>query len=62
MHAGIKHLGKVPAGSESRIHFEQSMGFLKKKLQEAVEKEDFEKAAELRDQLRDLQNESKATV
>ena len=38
------------------------MGSLKKKLQEAVEKEDFEKAAELRDQLRDLQNESKATV
>ena len=43
MHAGVNHLGKVPAGSESRIHFEQSMGSLKNKLQEAVEKEDFEK-------------------
>ena len=32
------------------------------KLEEYLEKEDFEKAAELRDQLRDLQNESKATV
>jgi protein arginine kinase activator len=58
MHAGTRHLGKVPAGSESRIHFEQSIGELKKKLQDAVEKEDFEEAASLRDELRDLQNES----
>ena len=60
MHAGIKHLGKVPAGSESRIHFEESIEILRGKLQDAVEKEDFEKAAELRDQLRDLQNQSAA--
>jgi len=33
---------------------------LRGKLQTAVEKEDFEKAAELRDQLRDLQNQSTA--
>jgi protein arginine kinase activator len=58
MHAGTRHLGKVPAGSESRIHLEQSIGVLKKKLQDAVEKEDFEEAASLRDELRDLQNES----
>jgi protein-arginine kinase activator protein McsA len=28
-------------------------------LQEAVEKEDFEKAAELRDRLRDMENDAK---
>jgi protein arginine kinase activator len=52
----------VPAGSESRIQFEQSIHSLKTKLKEAVEKEDYEKAAQLRDELRDLENQTKATV
>ena len=62
MHAGTKHLGKVPADSESRIQFEQSIHSLKKELKEAVEKEDYEKAAELRDKLRDLETQTKAKV
>jgi protein arginine kinase activator len=62
MHAGTKHLGKVPAGSESRIQFEQSMHSLKQQLKDAVEKEDYEKAAELRDKLRDLENQTKSIV
>ena len=60
MHAGTKHLGKVPAGSVSRIKFEQSVESLRGELSEAVEKEDFEKAAKLRDQLRDLESKTKA--
>ena len=62
MHAGTKHLGKIPAGSESRIQFEQSIHSLKKELKDAVEKEDYEKAAELRDKLRDLENQTKASL
>ena len=51
-----------PAGSESRIQFEQSMHSLKKQLKDAVEKEDYEKAAEIRDKLRDLENQTKSIV
>ena len=60
MHAGNKHLGKIPSGSESRVRFEQTIEVLRKELQDAVEKEDFEKAAELRDKLHDLENDAKA--
>jgi protein arginine kinase activator len=60
MHAGSKHLGKIPSGSESRVRFEQTIEGLRKELQDAVEKEDFEKAAELRDKLHDLENDVKA--
>ena len=59
MHAGTLHLGKIPPGSESRVHFEKSVEELKKLLLQAIEKEDFEKAAELRDQLKDLEKEAK---
>ena len=60
MHAGIKHFGKAPAGSEVRIDFDREMSGLKKALNDAVETEDFEKAAELRDRIKDLEKELKA--
>ena len=60
MHAGTKHLGKIPSGSKSRVRFEQTVDELRKDLKDAVEKEDYEKAAELRDQLNDLENDAKA--
>ena len=41
-------------------HFEQTIDELRKELKDAVEKEDYEKAAELRDQLNDLENDAKA--
>ncbi len=60
MHAGTKHLGKIPSGSESRVKFEQTYDDLKKQLKHAVETEDYEKAARVRDQLRDLENQAEA--
>ena len=62
MHAGVKHLGKIPAGSKSRVDFDQSIELIRKELQEAVEREDFEKAAELRDRLHDMENDAKTMV
>ncbi len=58
MHAGTQHLGKIPSASESRVQFVQSVETLKKQLFNAIENEDFEKAAELRDQLKALENEA----
>jgi protein arginine kinase activator len=58
MHAGTKHSGKIPSGSASRVKFERSVDTLKTELKDAVEKEDYEKAALVRDKLKEL--ESKA--
>ena len=58
MHAGTHHLGKIPSGLDSRVQFSQSVDDLKKQLLNAIENEDFEKAAELRDQLKALENEA----
>lgn len=62
MHAGIKHLGKIPAGSKVRVQFEQSMSQLQTKLQDSIEQEDYEEAARIRDQLKDLEKKAKAKV
>ncbi len=58
MHAGTKHLGKIPSGSVSRINHEKSVGTLKKELKQAVEKEDYEQAAKLRDKLKELESQT----
>jgi protein arginine kinase activator len=59
MHAGVRHQGKIPAGSKSRVDFEQTIELARKELQDAVEREDFEKAAELRDKLQGMENDAK---
>lgn len=69
MHAGIEHAGKVPdryAGEvvpeveeeEQGPTIEEQCEQIKKELHEAVEAENYEKAAELRDLLKKLENES----
>jgi len=60
MHAGIKHLGKIPSGSASRVKFERSVETLKTELKDAVEKEDYEKAALIRDKLRELESKAES--
>ena len=62
MHAGVKHLGKVPTGSKLRVQFEQSISQLQSKLQDSIEQEDYEEAARIRDQLKDLEKKAKAKV
>ena len=56
IHGGVQHVGKVylppdPSASE----MERRLDGLKRKLHRAVESEDFERAAELRDQIRSLE-------
>ena len=58
MHAGTKHLGKIPSGSASRVKFERSVDTLKTELKDAVEKEDYEKAALVRDKLKELKSKA----
>jgi protein arginine kinase activator len=62
MHAGINHLGKIPSRSVERKTVLESEDALRKALQKAVEEENYEKAAELRDRLKKLQAQSSATT
>ena len=57
MHAGSKHLVN-PISSQLKVEFQQSMVRLRSDLQNAIEQEDYEEAARIRDQLKDLENES----
>lgn len=56
IHGSTQHLGKVyvPPASDAADRAARLAG-LRRKLQRAVESEDFERAAELRDQIRDLE-------
>jgi len=62
MHAGISHLGKIPSRSVEKKTAVENEDALRKALQKAVEEENYEKAAELRDRLKKLQAQSSATA
>jgi len=57
MHKGVKHVGKVPGSLRSRDTAER-VRQLQLLLDQAVLKEDFEQAAQLRDEIRRLKNVS----
>lgn len=51
----IQHRGKVPAGAGTGLHRQQQIARLKEELQRAVELEAYERAAELRDKIKELE-------
>ncbi|OPL11738.1 MAG: hypothetical protein AVO34_08240 [Firmicutes bacterium ML8_F2] len=55
IHAGTAHTGKVPLHVQSRVRQRRELAQLKDKLKLKVENEEFEEAAVLRDQIRDLE-------
>jgi len=58
MHAGNKHLGKVPSRSVRKKSEVDNLDQLRKDLKTAIEEENYEKAAELRDRLKKLESKS----
>ena len=60
MHKGLSHVGKVPEGlMESHYRF-QKLEELRGQLEEAISSENYEMAAELRDEIRKLDEEEVA--
>ncbi|NLP27233.1 MAG: excinuclease [Clostridia bacterium] len=51
----VEHLGKIPARTGKDIAGKRRLRSLKEELQKAILMEEYERAAELRDQIRDLQ-------
>lgn len=55
-HAGnVEHRGKIPKRSGQNLHMKKQVTELKKQLEQHVEKEEFEKAALVRDQIKSIE-------
>ena len=54
MHKGTKHVGKVPEGLRQNHDLTERLKTLQKKLSKAVEDENFEQAALLRDEIKQM--------
>lgn len=52
MHHSTQHLGKIPAREGAQTRIKTQIARLQKDLDEAIAREDFEKAAQLRDQIK----------
>lgn len=52
-----QHVGKIPGGKENKHKRQHQMMKLKNQLQSAVEVEDYERAANLRDQIKTLEEQ-----
>ncbi len=59
MHKGTKHAGKVPGGAKTRDTAEKVLQ-LQAQLEQAVQTEDFERAAVLRDEIKKLKAQAEA--
>ena len=58
LHGKVKHIGRTPSGSaEEKDNLDEKISKLREKLNAAVEKEEFEKAAKLRDEIKLLEKE-----
>ena len=57
IHGNSCHTGKVPVRGEAKLAGKQRIVQLRQELQQAVLEEQFERAAELRDQIRSLERE-----
>ncbi|MGE9294939.1 MAG: UvrB/UvrC motif-containing protein [Puniceicoccales bacterium] len=55
MHRGTRHNGKLPAGMISRVRMKARIQQVQHELQAAINREQYENAAELRDELKALQ-------
>lgn len=55
VHGNNQHLGKIPHRRGSRVRVEKLLEDLKSQLQAAVMREEYEKAAELRDKIKELE-------
>ncbi len=56
IHGSSRHVGKIPERQAGDLKIRKNIAQLRDKMQEAVEKEEFEKAAELRDEIHSLEN------
>jgi len=54
MHKDVKHIGKAPLAMKQNRNLTERMKSLQKKLEKAIAVEDFEQAAKMRDEIKEL--------
>ena len=59
IHGTVEHIGKVPRRGAGRLMANRRISSLEEKLNAAVLKQDFETAAKLRDEIRDIKEQNK---
>lgn len=57
VHGSTTHTGKVPRRTGGKVRLRKEMDQLKLQLQRAINNEEYEQAAQIRDEIRRLQNE-----
>ncbi|NLN17204.1 MAG: hypothetical protein GX182_07815 [Firmicutes bacterium] len=57
LHGGARHRGKVPGPEGKGIKIRRELESLRRQLQEAIGREEYELAAKLRDEIRDLEGQ-----
>ena len=62
IHGSTKHVGKVPVRDASRVAVRRELHRLHEEMQHAIEHEEFEKAAELRDRIRRMETEGSSSA
>lgn len=55
IHGNSQHIGKVPVRGGHKVFMKKQIDELKNQLQEAVRQEEYEKAAQIRDELKELE-------
>ena len=56
IHGGAEHCGKIPSEKAAVISDKRKIEALKLKLNEAVEKQEYELAAKYRDEIKEIEN------
>jgi protein arginine kinase activator len=57
LHGSARHVGKTPKRAGSTVQLRRNLENLRRELQQLVEREEFEKAAQVRDEIRRLEKE-----
>lgn len=55
----IQHVGKVPRDADNKTRHQQQLMQLRRELEEAISNEQYERAAKLRDEVREVEEEGK---
>lgn len=60
IHGNTQHTGKIPKRSGEQIKIKRDIEKLKYELKKSIENEEYEKAAELRDKIKNMENSSES--
>ena len=56
IHGNSQHIGKIPSRSGEKVLLRRQLDSMKTQMQEAVNREEYERAAEIRDSIKDMES------